>query len=359
MKLQVTHVITTVENGGAENQLALLILEQVKNGVSVQIKYLKKATKSRSMLKDTNVPMSRISLRDFLHIRRGSNQPNNSYFQILHAHLPRAEVVAFFMSIITGNPLIISRHNTETFLPSFPGRVSRTLSQVISRKSRKVICISNTVRDFVISNQEISNPNKLETIYYGIREIRSQTSLKSEQIKETMSSVKIFTAARLTEQKNLLNLIRALEHLPKRFTLEIAGEGKLKETLEREIRNLGLPERVKLLGKIPEISKKLKECDVFAIASNYEGFGLVLLEAMKEGCKIAASRITVFMEILGADYEYLFDQSNPKDIATTIQSLSKDNQFNIDHWTERMKIFSIVETEFRTRRVYIESLLQK
>jgi glycosyltransferase involved in cell wall biosynthesis len=355
MKLQINHIITTIDNGGAENQLALLINEQIRSGLIVQVMYLKKIESINPYLNNSAALLKRITFVElvrFLLKRKPPPKPNS---QIIHAHLPRAEIYGYLISLKTGSPLIITRHNTESFIPGHSGSISRILSTIIVNRSKRVICISNAVKEYLVENRECSDTKKMKVIFYGLPKMKEEQISKGKKRNDKKPFIKIFTAARLVEQKNLINLVRSLSFLPNEFILEIAGEGPQQEMLEMEISRLNLAKRVNLLGKVTGIRKNLQESDVFVLASNYEGFGLVLLEAMEVGCKIATSQIAIFKELLGENYSFFFNQLDPRDIARTIKKLSKVSQLD-NYWSSKVNKFSIEETEYQTRQVYFESL---
>jgi len=79
--------------------------------------------------------------------------------------------------------------------------------------------------------------------------------------------------------KNLLNLLNALKNLES-FVLDIVGEGKLKETLKKKIKELGI--NVNFLGRVPneKLPKIINKYQIFILPSFYEGNPKVLLEAM-------------------------------------------------------------------------------
>jgi glycosyltransferase involved in cell wall biosynthesis len=96
----------------------------------------------------------------------------------------------------------------------------------------------------------------------------------------------IVTLGRLTQQKNQSLLIRAFSMIADEFpqiTLEIYGEGNLKEELQNEIDNLKCRDRISLRGMTKEPVKVLKNSAMFVLPSNFEGMPNALLEAMSVG----------------------------------------------------------------------------
>lgn len=104
----------------------------------------------------------------------------------------------------------------------------------------------------------------------------------------------LISAGRLVEYKNFGDVINACHNVfeDNCYTLEIAGEGPLKNELEQLIKELHEEKAIKLSGKIPrlELQRKMFDSDLFVLISTHETFGLVYLEAMLQGCIVIASR---------------------------------------------------------------------
>lgn len=97
---------------------------------------------------------------------------------------------------------------------------------------------------------------------------------------------KIVAVGRLVEQKNHAMLIRAFKKIHNdypEYKLYIYGEGKLRETLTKQIRELELSKAVFLPGNVSNIHEKIADAEMFVLSSNYEGLSNALLEAMMMG----------------------------------------------------------------------------
>lgn len=111
---------------------------------------------------------------------------------------------------------------------------------------------------------------------------------ETPKAKFTGEKISICFVGMLIPLKNIDILLEAL-HLafPERnFSLEILGEGMMKEDISKKISKHKLDECVSLLGKLSrdEVQKKMIDADVFAMVSKPEAFGLVYVEAMSKGC---------------------------------------------------------------------------
>jgi glycosyltransferase involved in cell wall biosynthesis len=100
--------------------------------------------------------------------------------------------------------------------------------------------------------------------------------------------------ARYFPQKNHKALIEAFAAGPARMPnayLLLAGDGPLEAELEAEARSAGLAGRVRLLGRRDDIPELLAACDVFTLASLWEGNPLSVMEAMAAGRPVVVTAV--------------------------------------------------------------------
>ncbi len=101
----------------------------------------------------------------------------------------------------------------------------------------------------------------------------------------------ILGVGRLSPEKDFPTLIRAFalvrQHRPAK--LVILGEGAERAKLEALVQQLGLQEDVALPGFTDNPFKFMKRAAVFVLSSRYEGFGLVIVEALACGCPVVAT----------------------------------------------------------------------
>jgi glycosyltransferase involved in cell wall biosynthesis len=113
----------------------------------------------------------------------------------------------------------------------------------------------------------------------------------TEQLSQAIPRPLIVTCGRLAEQKGYSYLLEAFAQVRRVLpaSLWILGEGKLRSQIEQQIQALGLSEDVKLLGFQPNPYSYMAAADVFVLASIYEGFGNVLVEAMACGTPVIST----------------------------------------------------------------------
>lgn len=101
----------------------------------------------------------------------------------------------------------------------------------------------------------------------------------------------LLAAGRLVTQKGFATLIDALSHWPggNPPRLILLGQGPLEAELRARIAQAGLQSQVDLAGHVPDVLPYMARADLFVMPSLWEGFGLVLVEALGCGCPVVAS----------------------------------------------------------------------
>ena len=133
----------------------------------------------------------------------------------------------------------------------------------------------------------LRNWNKGGNVVVISNPLTNNTSLPPSPLTEK----RVIAAGRLVRQKNFASLIRAWKEVQAKHSdwkLDIYGEGSLKTSLEKLIADLQLEGAVCLQGKTQEIFKEMTNSSIFVLSSIYEGFGLVIVEAMSCGLPVVS-----------------------------------------------------------------------
>ena len=327
---KVIHIITTIERGGAENQLLILVKEQIKLKYAVEIVYLKGKPELADEFAEigayVNNSISGLNIiqqiiRTKLYLRKKES--------ILHAHLPRAELLAAICR--NGNFLIFSRHNAEQFFPGAPRLISSILSKFVVKRSKCGIAISEAVLNFLLENNELIKNFNMEIVTYGFnfKDNNVKISSKAINLETTFGSESfiIGTVSRLTEQKDLQTLLRAFRIVRNSITnakLIIIGIGPLEDELKEIASDLKIIDDIYWVGKTANVFDYMQIFNVFVLTSRYEGFGLVLLEAMSMNLPIVSSNNSAFPEVLGKDFIGLCETGNEINFAERMVSVLND-----------------------------------
>lgn len=101
----------------------------------------------------------------------------------------------------------------------------------------------------------------------------------------------------------------------KEWTLEIVGEGPEENNLRKKITNYNLEKRIIISPFTKDIQKHYSKSSIFVLASRWEGFGLVIVEALSHGLPIIASNLPAPREILTNEVASFFTPGNTKELA--------------------------------------------
>jgi glycosyltransferase involved in cell wall biosynthesis len=107
----------------------------------------------------------------------------------------------------------------------------------------------------------------------------------------TAAAPRIIMVARFSPQKAQALLLDAVRDIETPFELLFVGDGPDRSALEQRAAEMGLQHRVKFLGQRLDIPELLASSDIFALATNWEGFPIGILEAMRAGLPVVASNV--------------------------------------------------------------------
>jgi L-malate glycosyltransferase len=137
------------------------------------------------------------------------------------------------------------------------------------------------------------------------------------------------TIANFRAQKDYPNLLAAARLLLDRGwpgRIVAVGQGPLEEAMRARHAELGLGDRVLLLGQRDDAVRVLAACDVFTMASDNEGLPVALMEALALGLPVAATRVGGIPEAVTDGVEgILVPPKDPEALADAIVTITADD----------------------------------
>ncbi len=257
---------------------------------------------------------------------------------------PYATCLAFLS--IKNIKFFITLHGTYSVIPIlfenfFRIKISEYLSKKFFEKIDGIVVVSNYTKDHFI--------NYFPKLKSKIRVIPNGVNLREHKIidlkeKPKNKIKKILLVGKIKKRKGVLEAIEALKYyrdnFSENFVYNIIGSYTKKDgyyqELKRKIKDYFLEDKILFLGKISpnDLQKYYFEADLFLMPSlnidhNFEGFGLVFLEANTKGVPGIGSKNCGAREaILNGQTGYLVDPYNFKEIAEKIDLILNQKSIN-------------------------------
>ena len=205
-------------------------------------------------------------------------------------------------------------------------RRTRQLFANFFRKRLALLGVSNAVRDDMRACLPNWAPERIETLYNRLDVAAVQAELLPREAARAALQLPqdvwvVGNVGRLHPDKDQATLIRgfaqALPQLPVGSLLAIMGSGKLEAALKALAVELRVADSVRFLGQVPGGRRYFAAFDVFALSSDHEPFGMVLLEAMAAGVPLIGSDCGGGREVVG-DVGRLFPLADASALAAAL-----------------------------------------
>ncbi len=299
-----------------------------------------------------------------------------SVIRIIKAYKPHIIHGAVFEGIslgvvagrITRVPGIIIEETSDPVDRSWKGNA---LMRLYAGFSDRVIAASEAAGDYVRTVVHIREP-KLQVVNNGVAEPEQPTPIQIERLKADLGirphDFVIGSVGRLfDDHKKFSDLIKAVARLKERqipVKLLIIGDGQDRANLEALASELGLQSSVIFAGYQGDTAPYFALMNLFALASQREAFGLVLVEAMFFKLPVVATAVGGIKYVVeDGQTGRLVEKNNPSALAEAIEDLYKDplkRSLYGDAGWKRAKAHFTAETYVeKIRKVYLELATQK
>ncbi len=223
-------------------------------------------------------------------------------------------------------PLVITEHSS--FYARYKVNIFEDfLIKYITKNSNYMICVSNTLKNIMLKYTDSIDviPNMVDCDKFKLNNI----NLEDKFIFLTVSYLK--------DNKNVDVLIKAfkkaLDHIDAK--LIIGGKGPEEEKLKKLCADLGISDKVEFKGALSraEVPEVINSCNVFVLASKFETFGVVLIEALSSGKPVISTKNGGAQDIVNSNNGFLVDVDSVSQLGDAIikmkENYSKYNSADI------------------------------
>lgn len=358
--IKVLHLIDSGGLYGAEKMLLTLVAEQIKLGIEpVILSAGELGTKEKALeleARKLDLPIVVWRLEPGLNFKQAltiARWARKERFHVLHSHGYKFNILLGILPRgLRQLPLVTTVHGYVHARRWSKMWVYELVDQFVLRRLDKVCLVSGHMRN--LKGLARVSYSKTAIVENGLGPSRALHAPSGTLPTRFDASFKILVVGRLSPEKNIALLIRALANCRvanAAIEVFIVGEGHLRTHLERLAKGLECEHKVHFLGYRSDVPDLMKSADLLVIPSLTEGLPITLLEAMRSGLPIAASAVGGIPEALDHGRAgYLFNPNSEDELVNAL-----------DHFVtgkiNRAKTAELAEQRFR--EIYTGELMAK
>lgn len=323
--MKIIQVVPSLDYGGLESHRLLIAKYSTTKDVNLSFMCLGDTGRTgkkiealgfdvNCMHENVRIPNVRLILKLYQYFR--SEKPD-----VVHSCAAEANFHSMIAAFLARVPVRIAE---EIGIPRQSTK-AKAVFRVIYKISTAVIGVSRRVQEYLITENKVK-PEKTKLIYnpYDIDLYKKAGKRK----KRDGDNIKIISVGRLVEEKNHAFLIDAFAIIHTRYphsSLEIIGDGPLKESLGNKIIALGMQQHITLEGYKEDIHSYLEDSDMFILPSKSEGLGIALIEAMAMGKLVIGTDAGGIPEVIDAKKPtgWIVQTDNIENMVETIEKVIK------------------------------------
>lgn len=310
MKKKVVEFIGRIQDGGAETLVKdyALLLDKDKFDVVILCEDYRKDSQIYKTLVANNVNIVTMYEKSFFINKVLARLFGKRYVaslftkaidqikpDIIHTHLELLEVLYYAKDKLDGIKLFFTCHNPPEMLIGNKRPKERDACRyLLDHNNLQIIALHEDMAKEINKMFNINNTAVIRNAI-DLDRFRNVDISKVEKRKELDIPVDAYVigqVGRFTYQKNPEFTVRVFSELLKKNDnayLLLMGRGNQEDSLRKQIKELNIEDKARLLVSRKNINELLKVLDVFILPSRFEGFGIVLIEAQAAGLPCVVS----------------------------------------------------------------------
>jgi glycosyltransferase involved in cell wall biosynthesis len=246
-------------------------------------------------------------------------------------------LVGYRLKKIFNLPLQIQAHTDfldSHFKSSILNRIRVKIANVTLPKADGIRVVNSVISDSIKEKlSTLKTKIDILPIFVDVQDLVNDRA--ESKINLPNFALSVLVVSRLEPEKRIDIALRAFKKVVTKFPktgLIIVGEGGQMSTLKNLMRSLGLSENVVFQGWSDDVSSYYLKTDIFLLASDYEGYGMTLIEAGASGCSIVTTKVGIAKTDLFKNGENCFmcDVGDVECLAKrVVELLSDDTKRNL------------------------------
>jgi glycosyltransferase involved in cell wall biosynthesis len=320
MKKKVLYILHNISSGGVENR-RLSLIKYLCSKYEIKIVCTEAKGYIANKIREFDVEIIEIgrfdsvfSIKQHIKVQKIISEFSPD---IIHGAVFEGVTLASLNGFIKRVPVIIIEETSDPQNRSWLGNL---LMKIFSIVSDKVVAISPNVSDYLIKKAKISK-QKVVIINNGVAIPREVSVHEVSELKFKFNlkidDFIIGSVGRLhNDHKKFTDILEAIKIISdKRVKLLIVGSGNDEEMIKTKAKELGLENNLIMVGYQFDTAPFYKMMDVFCLASQREGFGLVAAEAMLHKLPVLATKVGGLQNVIVNDLTgFLVAPNSPNEL---------------------------------------------
>lgn len=356
--MKILYTITGLTLGGAETITVNLASRMQKLGNNVKIMYLsgEKQVQIPDEIETINLQMRKNPLGFIKALRKAKKIIEDFKPDVVHANMFHAIVFSRMLRLFVKIPRLICTEHSN----NFHGKLRQVLEHCTDFLSDVNTNVSEKATENFVKNKLFS-AKKTVTVYNGI-DLRKFYPCRNLSVRNNYNisenAFVFINVSRMMPAKDHKNLLDAFKTVHGKFPdakLICVGSGDLLEETKNYAKNLELDNSVIFTGAKTNVESFYNASDCFVLSSAWEGFGIVLAEAMSCGLSVISTDCGGTREVVQNE-KWLVPPKNPEMLAEKmiqIMEMTKKERVNLGKENRKLvEKFSLDEILNRWLEIY-------
>lgn len=255
---------------------------------------------------------------------------DNGIPDVIHVHsLLNAGFIAYKVKQKYGVPYVVTEHSTAFARGLVDKKTIKRLMPMIESSTRN-IAVSNEFKNLL---ENTFKNNKWEYIPNIVNDDFLEFKLQVDSKDESFTFINVCLLDRKKRVDVLIqSFAKAFKGNPN-IKLKLGGDGPIRSNLEKLVKSEGISEQVTFLGTLErgQVKEEVAKSDAFVLSSEYETFGVVIIEALALGKPVVATRCGGPESIIVPEVGYLVDKNSIESLAQGMIDLyNHRNKYSAD-----------------------------